>query len=457
MSTGDVTPSLFSDGPGGAPPPPLAERMRPRDAADLVGQAHLLGHGGLLSMALESGDLTSLILYGPPGTGKTTLARLLAARSRLVFEPLSAVTSGVKDVREVTARARARRAEGRGTLLFVDEIHRFNRAQQDAFLPHIESGTVVLVGATTENPGFALIGALLSRCQVVRLEPLDEGALDLLLRRALSSVEQGLAGEFTLAEDARVRLIDLAGGDARKLLGLLESASGLARRRHQASKGPWPIERDLVDEAAQHRAVAYDSSGDDRYDLLSAFHKSLRGSDPDAALYWMAAMLEAGEDPRVPARRMVAMASEDIGLADPHALPITLAALEAVQALGLPEGGLALTQAVLHLATAPKSDTVARAWGRVRKAVQDRRPGAVPLHIRNAPTDLAKEAGHGADYRYPHDYVHHYVAQRYLPVGLEAEVFFRPESIGAERQVVERWRFFKRLAVEGHAERKPPA
>jgi putative ATPase len=411
--------------------------MRPREVDDVCGQEAILGEGSLLRSALEGGALPSLVLWGPPGTGKTTLARLLATRSGMLFEALSAVTSGVKDVRAVIGRARERRAEGTGTLLFVDEIHRFNKAQQDAFLPHIEDGTIVLVGATTENPGFSLIGALLSRLRVVTLGPLPPDALARVLERALTDETHGLGGAVDVDAAGRAMLIELAGGDARRLLNVLESAAGLA--------GGDVVGADTVREAAQSRFTAYDKSGDGRYDLLSAFHKSLRGSDVDASLFWMGRMLEGGEDPLVIVRRMVAMAAEDIGLADPRALRLALDAREAVSFLGQPECELAMTEAVVYLATAPKSNSVAKALQAARGAAREHMDLPVPLHLRNAPTRLARDLGHGEGYRYPHDHEHAFVAQAYLPEAIEGARLYEPHEVGDERETARRLAWWRKL------------
>ncbi len=393
--------------------------------------------------------MLSLVLWGPPGTGKTTLARLLAGRSGMVFEALSAVTSGVKDVRAVIARAAKRREDaspgGSGTLLFVDEIHRFNRAQQDAFLPHIEDGTIVLVGATTENPGFSLIGALLSRLRVVTLAPIDEGALGRILDRALAERVSGLAGAYALPPAARAALIQVAGGDARKALNVLESAAALTGTEGE-------ITAEAVGEAAQTPLTAYDASGDDRYDLLSAFHKSLRGSDVDAALFWMGRMLAGGEDPLVIVRRLVCVASEDIGLADPRALRLALDAQQAVSFLGRPEGELALTQAVIYLACAPKSNSVVKALGAARQAAREHVAAPVPLAIRNAPTKLARQLGHGKGYRYPHDAPQAFVVQAYLPEDLAGLALYEPAEVGEEREVKKRWAWWQKLRRRGDDE-----
>jgi putative ATPase len=417
---------------------PLADRMRPRTAEEVVGQDVRLAPGTLLGAALATGDVPSVILWGPPGCGKTTLGRLLADASGRPFEALSAVTSGVKDVRDVIARARALPGGG-GVLLFVDEIHRFNRAQQDAFLPHIEDGTIVLVGATTENPGFALRRALLSRVRVVPLEPLPPEALEALLDRALADPRRGLGGQVALAPAARAALLETAGGDARRLLNVLESAASLAAAEDRSALVPGDVH-----EAAQRRVRAHDASGDDRYDLLSAFHKSLRGSDADAALFYMARLLAAGEDGRVVVRRLVAMTSEDIGLADPRALRLALDAADALERLGSPEGELALAHAVIYAALAPKSNSVVKALGAAREAAERHGDEPVPRHVRNAPTALAKELGHGQGYRLPHDDARAGAGQRYLPEALADLSLYRPTPIGDEREVEKRWRFWRK-------------
>ena len=407
---------------------PLAERLRPETLEEFVGQEHLTGAGKLLRQALARGSLPSLIFWGPPGTGKTTLARLLARKSGAAFVGMSAVSAGVKDVREVVAQAEERRRlHGQGTVLFLDEIHRFNRAQQDALLPHVEKGTLTLLGATTENPSFEVNAALLSRTRVVTLRPLEEEELLGLLQRALTA-ERGLAGKVTANEGALRAIASGAGGDARRALTTLEVA---------ASAGT-PIDEARVAEALQQRTLLYDKAGEEHYNVVSAFIKSLRGSDPDAALYWMARMLEAGEEPRFVIRRMVIFASEDIGNADPQALQVAVAALHAFELMGLPEGTLPMTQAATYLALAPKSNAVISAYGRAREAALEQGALDVPLHLRNAPTPLMKSLGYGAGYQYPHDFQGHFVAEEYLPDALRGASFYRPGVEGREKELGQR-------------------
>ncbi len=407
---------------------PLAERLRPQSLEDFVGQEHLTGEGKLLRTSLAAGKLPSLIFWGPPGTGKTTLARLLAKGSGAFFVGMSAVSAGVKDVREVVAAAEERRRlHGQGTVLFLDEIHRFNRAQQDALLPHVEKGTLTLLGATTENPSFEVNAALLSRTRVVTLRPLEEEELVALLKRALAS-PRGLAGKVEADEAALGAIARAAGGDARRALTtLVVAAAGGAR-----------VDEARVAEALQRRTLLYDRAGDEHYNVISAFIKSLRGSDPDAALYWMARMLEAGEEPRFVVRRMVIFASEDIGNADPQALQVAVAALQALELVGLPEGTLPLTQAATYLALAPKSNAVIAAYGRAREAVLESGSLPVPLHLRNAPTPLMKSMGYGGGYQYPHDFEGHWVAEEYLPEALRGASFYRPGQEGREQELSER-------------------
>jgi putative ATPase len=407
---------------------PVAERLRPETLEDFVGQQHLTGEGKLLRKALSAGKLPSLIFWGPPGTGKTTLARILARGSGSAFVGMSAVAAGVKDVREVVAQAEERRKlHGQGTVLFLDEIHRFNKAQQDALLPHVEKGTVTLLGATTENPSFEVNSALLSRTRVVTLRPLEEEELLSVLRRALAS-PRGFSGKLEVDEAALLAIARGAGGDARRALTTLEVAAAGGDR----------IDEARVAEALQQRTLLYDRAGEEHYNVVSAFIKSMRGSDPDAALYWMARMLEAGEDPRFVVRRMVIFASEDVGNADPQGLQLAVAALHAVELVGLPEGTLPLTQAVTYLALAPKSNAVIAAYGRAREAVLDKGALGVPLHLRNAPTPLMKKMGYGAGYQYPHNFEGHWVAEEYLPEALRGASFYRPGDEGREKELRER-------------------
>jgi putative ATPase len=427
---------------------PLAERMRPRGLEEFVGQGHLLGPGKFLRHMLESGRIFSIILWGPPGSGKTTLARLIARYASTRFVQFSAVLSGVKEIREVVKEAEGFIAtEGRKTILFVDEIHRFNKAQQDAFLPHLERGTITLVGATTENPSFEVIAPLLSRSKVLVLKRLTEPELEDIVRRALLDPDRGLGRDpVYLSEEARELLQAQADGDARMALNTLEQARSLAA---PDEAGTFQINLEVMEEAIQKKALQYDKAGEEHYNLISALHKSLRGSDPDAALYWLARMLAAGEDPLYIARRLVRFASEDIGLADPRALDQALAAREAYHLLGSPEGELALVQAVVFLATAPKSNALYRAYGAVQEDVAKFQSLPVPLPIRNAPTKLMKDLGYGRGYRYAHDFPDALAAQEYLPERLRGRTYYRPTDRGFEKTVGERlawWR--KRLKPE---------
>ncbi len=416
-------------------PAPLAERMRPTTLAELCGQEQALGAGKALRAAIETGQTGSLILFGPPGVGKTTLARILAERSGLHFVPFSAVLSGIKEVREAMALAEERRATtGQGTLLFVDEIHRFNKAQQDAFLPHVESGRIVLVGATTENPSFSVIGALLSRCRVVKLEPLPDAALQVILDRALGDRDQGLGARgLRLTAAARQALCVHAAGDARKALVILEAAAA-------AVPDGVAIEERDVREAMQHRALRHDKGGDFHFDLLSALHKSLRNSDPHAAIYWLTRFLECDADPLQAARRLVAMAAEDIGLADPMALQVAVAALSAANFLGMPEARLPLAEATLYLACAPKSNSVLRAIDAATAEIRQNPEREVPLHLRNAVTGLMAAFGHGAGYLYAHDHPEGVTAMECLPEALRGQRFYVPGERGFEQKIAQRLR-----------------
>jgi putative ATPase len=415
--------------------------MRPRSLDDVVGQEHLLGPGRVLRAAIESGQLHSMILWGPPGSGKTTLASLMASVVGARFVAFSAVLSGVKDIREVVAAADAeRRRSGTRTILFVDEIHRFNRAQQDAFLPHVEKGTVVLVGATTENPSFEVNAALLSRCRVYVLRGLTEEQLVAILSRALHDRERGLgraAPEVT--EEALALIARLANADARAALTILELAAGLAA----AGEGPRTVTDTSILEAAQRKTLLYDKAGEEHYNLISALHKSLRDSDPDGALYWMTRMLESGEEPLYVARRLVRFASEDVGNADPMALGLTLAAKDAYDFLGSPEGELALAQATLYLALAPKSNASYVAYNQARDDVRERPSEPVPLHLRNAPTRLMRDLGYAAGYQYAHDAPDAVVDQAHLPESLRERRYYRPVDRGLEIELARRleaWR-----------------
>ncbi len=429
-----TTPRADDSSEAGAPSP-LAERMRPRSLSEVVGHAELLGEGGFLRRAIAADRVPSLIFWGPPGSGKTTLARLIATETSSHFVPFSAVTSGIKEVKDVMAEAvRLRKAQGRRTLLFVDEIHRFNRAQQDAFLPYVERGDVVLVGATTENPSFELNAALLSRCRVVVLEAHSADDLIELMRRALQDTERGLGASGVEADDdALAALAGLASGDARRVLNLLELSVADA-----GASGETVIDAAAVQRLAQRKILLYDKAGEEHFNLISALHKSLRDSDADASLYWLTRMLAAGEDPRYLARRMVRFASEDVGLADPQALTITLAAWDAYQRLGSPEGELALAEAVLYLALAPKSNAVYAAYGAARRTVEERPADPVPKSIRNAPTTLMKGLGYGKGYVYAHDTEEGTGGLDCLPESLQGTRFYEPKGKGFEAKLKER-------------------
>jgi putative ATPase len=423
---------------------PLAARLRPRRLDEVVGQRHLLAAGKPLRMLIESDRLASVVLWGPAGTGKTSIARLVAGATSKAFEPMSAVNAGVKDVREVVERARERLGQrGQGTILFLDEVHRFNRTQQDALLPHVEEGLLVLVGATTENPYFSLTGPLLSRSTLFRLEALGADDLAELIDRALTDTARGLGDEpAEIDADARAHLASRAEGDARHVLTCLELAHALAieRAKHNGDGAEGTPRITLVDAEAALAMRALRYGDDEHYDVTSAFIKSMRGSDPDAAVYWLARMLEAGEDPRFIARRVVIFASEDVGLADPHALPIATAAADAVEYVGLPEARINLAHAVVYCALAPKSNASYMALSRAMAAVRDRPAGAVPVHLRDASYPSAKNLGHGQGYQYPHDAATGWVEQEYRPPEVAHEQFYRPGAHGAEGAIVDDWR-----------------
>ena len=425
---------------------PLAERMRPSTLDKFVGQDHILKEGKPLRKAIEADKLQSSILWGPPGTGKTTLARIIAQRTDAHFISFSAVLSGVKEIRAVVRQAKEdQRSDNRATILFVDEIHRFNKAQQDAFLPHVEDGTIILIGATTQNPSFEVISPLLSRTRVFVLELLKEGELETILKRALSDEERGLGKYSVTIDPIALRYITvMADGDARRALNTLEpavmtTAPDRENRRH--------ITLDIIKDVVQRKLPIYDKKGEEHYNLISALHKSMRGSDPDAALYWLGRMLETGEDPLYILRRLIRFASEDVGNADPQALQVAISAMEAYRFVGSPEGDLAIAQSTLYLACAPKSNAVYTAYSAVQGDIQKTKALPVPLHIRNAPTSLMKGLGYGKGYKYPHNFQDGHVEGDYLPENLKGRIYYRPADRGFEaiiRKRLEKWREKKR-------------
>jgi putative ATPase len=413
---------------------PLAARMRPTKLSEFVGQEHIIGAGHVLRKAIDSGNLPSVVLWGPPGSGKTTLAFIMAQAIDSYFSPVSAVSAGVADLRRIIDESRERRKlSGQKTLLFIDEIHRFNKAQQDAILPHVEDGTVTLIGATTENPSFEVISPLLSRAQVFTLKALAHAEIRTIIMRAIEDKERGL-GSFNVVieDDAMEHLITMANNDARAALNALESA---AMTTLPDDTGKRRVNLATVEDAIQHRALLYDKDGEQHYDIISALHKTIRGSDPDAALYWLARMIEAGEDPLFIVRRLVRAASEDIGMADPQALVVCMAAQQAVHFIGMPEANLALAEATVYLATAPKSNSLYMAYSRVKKEVVQGKNETVPLHLRNAPTKLMKDMDYGKGYKYAHDFPGNFVRQQNLPDALKNKQFYSPSEQGFEKQV----------------------
>jgi putative ATPase len=472
--------SLFQTIPGGNNPDdrgrPLADRMRPRTLDEYVGQEHLIGPGKPLRAQIERDDIGSLIFWGPPGTGKTTLAKIIASMTRAEFIEFSAVLSGIKEIKQVMAEAERARQYGTRTIVFVDEIHRFNKAQQDAFLPHVEKGNIRLIGATTENPSFEIISALLSRSRVYVLKPLTEEQIVLLLRRALEDTERGLGTmNLSASDDIFRQIAAYSSGDARSAYNVLEVAAALALDKTRASRKESPnaqlpesagkpgalaqvpssaheITTDIVQDALQKRVLLYDKAGEEHYNLISALHKSVRNSDPDASLYWLARMLEAGEDPLYIARRIVRMAVDDIGLADPNALAVCMAARDAVDFLGMPEGNLALAQAAVYLAVAPKSNALYTAYSDVQQDVERTAAEPVPLHLRNAPTGLMKNLGYGHGYQYAHDLENKVADMQCLPDNLKDRHYYHPTNEGIEKRIRQRLE-----EIRAHRSDTPPS
>jgi putative ATPase len=452
--------SLFQTNPSADNPGdrtrPLADRMRPRTLDEFVGQEHLVGPGKPLRTQIERDDTGSLIFWGPPGTGKTTLAQIIAGMTKAEFIEFSAVLVGIKEIKQVMADAERARQYGTRTIVFIDEIHRFNKAQQDAFLPHVEKGNIRLIGATTENPSFEIISALLSRSRVYVLKPLAEEHIILLLKRALTDEERGLGTmKLRASEDVLRKIAVYSSGDARSAYNILEVAATLARGRAGKEVGA-EITDELIQDAVQKRVLLYDKSGEEHYNLISALHKSVRNSDPDASLYWLGRMLEAGEDPLYIARRVVRMAVEDIGLADPNALSLCMAARDAVDFIGMPEGNLALAQAVVYLALAPKSNALYSAYGAVQQDVEQTAAEPVPLHLRNAPTGLMKGLGYGRGYEYAHDLENKISDMQCLPDNLRNRVYYRPTHEGVEKRIAERLNDIKRRRSQAAKDTSSP-
>jgi len=418
---------------------PLAARMRPGNFDEFVGQEHILGEGHVLRKSIEADQLPSIIFWGPPGSGKTTLANIIASVTKSHFSPISAVASGVADLRRIVDEARERHAlYQQRTILFIDEIHRFNKAQQDAMLPYVENGTITLIGATTENPSFEVISPLLSRCRVFTLNALTEEQIKLIMQRAIEDEEQGLGKmKVELDKDAFEFLLVMSSGDARVALNALELAASTTAL---SEDGKRHIKLSAIEDAIQHRALLYDRAGEEHYNIISALHKSLRGSDPDAALYWLGRMLEAGEDPLYIVRRLIRFASEDVGMADPQALVVATSAQQAVHFMGMPEGNLALAQVVVYLATAPKSNSLYTAYSKVQQDVEKTRNDPVPLHLRNPVTRLMRDVGYGKGYKYAHNFPGHFVEQQNLPDSLQGKKYYEPTDQGFEKEIEGRLR-----------------
>jgi putative ATPase len=433
---------------------PLATRMRPNGLHTYVGQEHILGKGRILRRAIESDRIPSMILWGPPGCGKTTLAYIIANSTGAQFERVSAVSASVNDLRRIVQQASERRkVHLQKTILFIDEIHRFNKTQQDAVLPYVEDGTVTLIGATTENPSFEVTSPLLSRTRVLPLKPLTEDEIQIIILRALKDKFQGIGDlNAELTADAMSHLIAMSNHDARVALNTLETA---AQNTPPDAEGKRYIKLEVIEDALQRRAVLYDRAGEQHYDLISALHKSMRDSDPDASIYWLALMLEAGEDPLYIARRLVRFASEDVGMADPQALVVAMAAQQAVHFIGMPEGNLALAEAAVYLATAPKSNSLYTAYSSVQEEIKHGSSDSVPLHLRNPVTPLMREMGYGEGYKYAHDFTKHFVEQQHLPDSLKGKKFYNPGKLGYEKQVVSRLKTWWQKKGQPEAEEVP--